>query len=262
LRARVSESSAEILFLRVPPGGLVKPVGSVGRPGTARLRAVLCRDGFRGRAGQRRIICFWIGLGRRLRLPGRKLLERIRSGAIAEIIDIGCAGALDPSLCRGDLVLASDDIPFDGGAPLAISRHGAPVSLLQEVAAGRGATLRRARILTHERLISSREERIELFERTGCVAVQMEHFWFLQLLRSLTTAECFHKIRITHLVLITDSVPRSGGRRAEVLSAWDALRGYALPGGRGGIASLRREVLSRWPAVTAPADGVPPCRSG
>ena len=31
-------------------------------------------------------------------------------------VDIGCAGALDPSLRRGDLVLSSDDLPSDGEA--------------------------------------------------------------------------------------------------------------------------------------------------
>ena len=76
----------------------------------------------------------------------------------------------------------------------------------------------------------------------------MEHLWFLRLLQSLTSADCFNNIRVTHLVLITDAVPRSASRTATARSTWDALRGYAFPGGSTGIMSLRRELLSRWPS--------------
>ena len=44
-----------------------------------------------------------------MRVPGPRLLERIRGGAVTDIVDIGCAGALDPSLRRGDLVLFYTD---------------------------------------------------------------------------------------------------------------------------------------------------------
>ena len=257
----MSESAGEILFLRVPPAGLVRPVGGNLR-GDHRFAAVFARDGFRGRAGQCGITCFWIGMGRRVRVPGRKLLERIRCGAITEIIDIGCAGALDPCLRRGDLVLSSKDIAFDDSQPAAIRRHPQPMSFLSEVAAARGAAFRRGPILTHERLIARRAERIGLFERTGCVAVQMEHAWFLRLLQQRLAADRFDEIRITHLVLITDAVPRGAGRRETMLSVWDALTGYAVPGGRGGIASLRREVLNRWPGSIEPPCAAPHHRAG
>jgi purine-nucleoside phosphorylase len=245
----VSDSPGEILFMRVPPTGLVKPVGGGGRCGSARLAAVFAREGFRGRIGERNITCFWIGMGRRVRVPGRKLLERIRSGAITEIIDIGCAGALDSGLGRGDLVLSSDDIAFDSDVPVAVSRRPELEFILQEVAADRGVTLRRAPILTHERFVSSRADRIELFERTGCFAVQMEHVWFLQLLQSLLPDRTLDIIRFTQIVLITDAVPSSGSRGATARSNWDALTGYAFPGGSGGIMSLRRQILSRWPSL-------------
>jgi hypothetical protein len=242
----VSESQPELLFLRVPPRGLVKPVGGIRRRRPIRLSAVFDPNGCHGRIGERRITCFWIGMGRRIRVPGRKLLERIRSGAVAELVDIGCAGALDPGLQRGDLVLSGNDIAFDSAVPVAVRRRPGLEVILQEVAAGRGVNIRRAPILTHERFVSSRADRIELFERTGCAAVQMEHAWFLQLLQPLLTPNRFDKIRVTHLVLITDAVPRSGGRRTSARSNWDALTGYAFPGGRGGITSLRREVLTLW----------------
>jgi len=241
--------SGEILFLRVPPGGLIRPLKRTGRRGPNRLGAVFAPNGIRSLVGGRNMTAFWIGLGRGVRLPGLELLERMGEGAIEEIVDIGCAGALDPALRRGDLVLSSDDLDFDAAIPLGVRRRAGLGSLLQEVAARRGVGLRVAPILTHERFIADRNARIELFERTGCAAVQMEHAWFLQGLRQLLPAERFEEIRVTHLVLITDAVPLSNSRRATARSLRHALAGYLLPGGKGGIASLRREVLGSWPTA-------------
>jgi len=245
----VGEPPGEILFLRVPPLGLIESAAGSGWRGPTRLTAAFASNGFRGRVGERSITSFWIGMGRRVREPGRQLLERLRNGRISDIIDIGCAGALDPSLQRGDLVLSSGDVAFDGVVPAVVRRGPELSSLLHDVAVSRGVTLHPAPILTHERLIASRDERIELFDRTGCAAVQIEHVWFLRLLQSLLPDRTLEKIQVTHFVLITDAVPRTHRRLATARSAWHALVGYALPGGSGGIASLRREVLSRWPGA-------------
>jgi hypothetical protein len=244
----LGKESAEILFLRVPPRGLLRPFSGIRGSGPNRFGAVAAADGIRGRVGERNVTSFWIGMGRGVRMPGRKLLQRLREGAIAEIVDIGCAGALDSGLRRGDLVLSSADIALNCPDPISVRRRPELRPILKEVAAGRGVSLHIAPILTHERFISSRTERIELFERTGCAAVQMEHAWFLQLLQTLLPVDRYEKIRITHLVFITDAVPRSTGWMEAARSCTDALVGYLLPGGRDGIASLRREVLFRWPA--------------
>ena len=240
--------SGEILFLRVAPRALVRPLKRSGRGGPNRLGAVFGPNGTRGRSAQRIITSLWIGLGRGVRVPGGELLERLRQGAIEEIVGIGCAGALDPALRRGDLVRSSDDLAFDAPVPIGVRRRAGLGTLLKEVAARRGVGLRVAPILTHERFISDRNARIELFERTGCAAVQMEHAWFLQRLQTLLPAERFAQLRVTHLVLITDAVPPSASRRATARSIRHALSGYLMPGGDGGIASLRREVLGSWPA--------------
>ena len=232
--------SGGLLFLRIPPQGLI-------HRSSGRLAAAFAPNGTRGRLGTRSITCFWIGMGRRVRMPGPRLLRRIREGAITEIVDIGCAGALDPSLHRGDLVLSSEDLASDGRAVLRLRRTPALYSLLQGVAADRGVGLRSAPVLTHDRFVAGRDERIALFDRTGCAAVQMEHVWFLRLLQS-QAADCFEKIRVTHLVLITDAVPRTTAPKAAFRSAWDALVAYALPFGGGGVMSLRREVLGCWPS--------------
>ena len=249
MKGEAGIQSGEILFLRIAPRGLIRPLKRTAWRGPNRLGAVFAPNGIRGRAGERRITSFWIGLGRGGRLPGRELLERMREGAIDEIVDIGCAGALDPALRRGDLVLSSDDLTFDAAVPLDVRRRPGLGSLLQEVAVRRGVGLRVAPILTHERFIAGRNARKELFERTGCAAVQMEHAWFLQRLRQLLPADRFEQLRVTHLVLITDAVPLSNSRRATARSLRHALAGYLLPGGKGGIASLRREVLGSWPTA-------------
>lgn len=243
------KKSGEVLFLRVAPRGLIRALKRNGWRGPNRLGAVFAAEGIHGRVGERSITSFWIGLGRGVRLPGGELLERLRQGAIEEIVDIGCAGALDPALKRGDLVLSSDDLTFDAALPLGVHRRAGLGSLLQEVAACRDAVLKVAPILTHERFISDRNTRIELFERTGCAAVQMEHAWFLQRLQALLPAHRFEQLRVTHLVLITDAVPLSNSRKATARTRREALVGYLLPGGGNGIASLRKAVLSRWPAA-------------
>ena len=238
----MSELPRETLFLRVPPPGLLSPAGTLrgGRPS-----GVFRADGSSGNPGGRRITCFWIGFGRRVRAPGPGLLERLRDGSIEDVLDIGCAGALDPSLRRGDLVLSSDDLPFDTAAPLEVRRSPAAYGIACQAAECRNAALHVAPVLTHERAILRREERLGLFGQTGCAAVQMEHAWFLELLQSLLPETAFRRLRVTHLALITDAVPRQDGGWERARAAWDAIRGYALPGPQG-ILSLRREFLRRW----------------
>jgi hypothetical protein len=238
----VSEAFGEVLFLRVPPRGLLShpPGRRLGR-----LLAVFGADGASGSLGGCPVTCFWVGFGRKVRAPGPGLLERLRGGAVADILDIGCAGALDPSLRRGDLVLSSADIPFDTGTPLELRRRPEMRGIARALADRRGTALRAEPILTHERAVLAREARLKLFEQTGCAAVQMEHVWFLRLLQSLLPEPVFRALRVTHLGLITDAVPEAKTRWGTERSAWDAIRGYAAAGS-GGIVSLRREFLMRW----------------
>jgi hypothetical protein len=236
------DPGGELLFLRVPPVGML-----VRHPGSrsGRLASMVRAEGVQGTMGVRRVSCFWVGLGRHVRQPGPGLLERLRQGAIDEVLDIGCAGALDPSLRRGDLVLSVEDLPFDSRIPVEVLREPAARETAHEVAEARGVRAEAAPILTHERAVLSRADRLDLFEQTGCAAVQMEHAWFLLLLKRLLPARVVWRIRVTHLVLITDAVPDGERGVDRVRASWDAIRGYALPGPRG-ILSLRREFLTRW----------------
>lgn len=190
-----------------------------------------------------RITVFRIGLGRRLRVPRPILLERLRSGAFSDVLDIGIAGALDPGLERGDLVLSTSEVCFDSEQTLAPRRRPEAVRVARQLARERGVSLRAARILTHERAVLSRQDRLAWFERTGCAAVQMEHAWAVQLLRSLLPAAVFRGLRFTHLVMISDAVPAGHGRLEQVRSGLRALCAYLF---QTDVRRLRRDFLQRW----------------
>jgi hypothetical protein len=223
-----ADSPRSVLFLRSLPGR-----GRSGHPAA----------GTSFRLGPHLITVFWIGFGRRPRSPGEILLERLRSGSFTDVVDIGIAGALDPALRRGDLVLSTLEIPFDRSESLRLCRRAELRWVALSLARERGVALSRAAVLTHERPLLSRQDRLAWFERTGCAAVQMEHAWGLQLLRSLLPAPVFSGLCFTHLVMISDAVPAGEGWLPELYSGAQALGAYLY---QRGIRRLRRDFLHRW----------------
>jgi hypothetical protein len=221
-------SAKSVLFLRSLSGP-----GRSGRPAA----------GTSFRLGPHLITVFWVGFGRRPRLPGPVLLERLRGGSFTDVVDIGIAGALDPRLKDGDLVLSTLEVPFDSGEPLDPRRRPEMRRVALGLARERGVSLRTAAVLTHEKAVLCRRDRLGWFERTGCAAVQMEHAWGLQLLRSLLPAPVFRAMCFTHLVLISDAVPAAEGWLAEVRSGGRALGAYVF---QRSIRRLRRDFLIRW----------------
>jgi hypothetical protein len=189
---------------------------------------------------------FWIGFGRRPRRPKTILAERLRSGAFTDVVDIGIAGALDPQLRRGDLVLSTLDLPFDSREPLDLRRRPELRLVTESLAQERGVSLKEAGILTHEKPVFSRRDRLAWFEQTGCAAVQMEHAWGLQLLRQFMPSPVFCGIYFTHLVMISDAVPASDGRLQEMLSVGQALAAYTV---QRRIRRLRTDFLRLWLAT-------------
>ena len=221
---KLTDSPRNILFLR--PVRL--PVGGGRRS---------------GRVGPHAITVFWIGFGRRPRLPGAALGERLRSGAFTDVVDIGIAGALDPRLKRGDLVLSTMDLPFDSREPLDLRRRPELRLVAEALAQQRGVSLSEAGILTHAKPVLSRRDRLAWFEQTGCAAVQMEHAWGVRLLHQLVPDAVFHGLCFTHLVMISDAVPAGDGRLQEMFSAVQALAAYTV---QRGIRQLRMEFLRGW----------------
>jgi len=190
-----------------------------------------------------RVTVFRIGFGRRLRKPPAALLQRLRAGAYSDVVDIGIAGALDPGLREGDLVLSTLEVPFDSPEPLEPRRRPEICEVTRRLAQGRGVALKQAPVLTHERPVLSRRDRLAWFERTGAAAVQMEHAWAVQLLASLLPAPVFRGLRFTHLVLISDAVPAGEGSLASLRAGARAWAAYVS---QRGIRRLRRDFLLQW----------------
>jgi hypothetical protein len=233
------EPLGDILLLRAPPRGFRATAPALGR---GLVRSLIDPDGCPGRLGDTPVTCFWVGFGRKVRIPGARLMQRISQGAVSDVLDIGCAGALDPELRRGDLVLSTADLPYDSPRPIELVRREGMSALAGILARSRGVSWREAPILTHERAVLGRDERLGLFAATGCAAVQMEHAWFALALRAQLSPGAFRRLRFTHLVLITDAVPTREGGYADARASWDAVRGYLFQGG--GVGALRRELLT------------------
>ncbi len=62
--------------------------------------------------------------------------------------------------------------------------------------------------MTSEKVIASRKKRIELFEKTGCSVVQMEHGRFIELLKRAMAPGSFRKLYVTHVEIVADVAPR------------------------------------------------------
>lgn len=193
-----------------------------------------------------RITAFWTGLGRRVRAPGAAALRELRAGQFSDVVDIGLAGALDPELRGGDLVLSATEVPFDTGQALSLRRRPDAARAVRGLAEARGVRLQQAPVLTHERPVLSRRDRLAWFGRTGCAAVQMEHAWAVQRLQSLLPAAVFGRLCFTHLVLISDAVPAAGGWRQSAGCALGALRALGAFASQRAIRRLRRDFLERW----------------
>lgn len=154
---------------------------------------------------------FFPGYGGRLRTPHPSIIEKLESGWITDIVDIGGGGALDPGLKRGDLVLSTGDVPRVGSPPMRVGKRKGIKTIVEALAKRNGRAFYESKILTSEKVISSRRKRIALFEKTGCSVVQMEHCRFLRLLEKALSPESFRKLHVTHVEIVADVIP-SGNR--------------------------------------------------
>jgi hypothetical protein len=151
------------------------------------------------------------------------LIAKINSGEITDIIDIGAGGALNPDLRIGDLVLSTEDRAI--GLPSFPSLYGNKFyDSAKMVADYLGTSIHTGPILTTDKIISAREERLNLFNSTGSHVVQMEHYWFLNDLKGAVNPDAFENLRCSHLELISDRVPpRDAGKTDSFYSLVKAL---------------------------------------
>ncbi len=192
-----------------------------------------------------RITFYFPGVGTRLRRPHPDLISRINTGQISDIVDVGGAGALDPRLNRGDLVLSSKDICIDNSQPLPVKRRAEIEGILETLADRRQVVFLTGRILTHYNLILSRTRRLELFKETGCSVVQMEHCWFLRALKEWVHPEAFSSLHVTHAEMVSDAVPKSNNALSSLFEFWHVINTCVLFNQRR-LGRLKSEVLELW----------------
>ena len=192
-----------------------------------------------------RITFYFPGVGTRLRRPHPDLISRINTGQISDIVDVGGAGALDPLLNRGDLVLSSKDICIDNSQPLPVKRRAEIEGILETLADRRQVLFLTGRILTHYNLILSRTRRLELFKETGCSVVQLEHCWFLRALQEWVHPEAFSSLHVTHVEMVSDAVPKSDNALSSLFEFWHVINTCVLFNQRR-LGRLKSEFLDLW----------------
>jgi len=236
----MSNSVKDILFIRQYP----TPLEKAGRV----RRWIESRTDPRGTTATlagHRITFYFPGVGTRLRRPHPDLISRINTGQISDIVDVGGAGALDPRLNRGDLVLSSKDICIDNSQPLPVKRRAEIEGILETLADRRQVLFLTGRILTHYNLILSRTRRLELFKETGCSVVQLEHCWFLRALQEWVHPEAFSSLHVTHVEMVSDAVPKSNNALSSLFEFWHVINTCVLFNQRR-LGRLKSEVLELW----------------
>lgn len=148
------------------------------------------------------------GYGKLQRIPHPSIIEKLNSGQITDIVDIGGGGALDPALKRGDLILSAGDILFDSLQPIPVHRRQEMPQIVQAIADRRKRRFFEGNILTSHKIIASKEKRAKVHETTKCAVVQMEHCWFLRALENIMCPRSFSRLYVTHIEIVADIVPK------------------------------------------------------
>ena len=191
----------DILFIRKYPRILEKTSHL-----KKQLQSIISSKGATTHYAGHDITFLFPGYGKKQRIPHSSIVQKLNSGKITDIVDIGGAGALDPTLKRGDFILSTDDIPFDTLQPLKVRRRKEIQSIVQTLASKKNRRFFERNILTSSKIIVSKKERIALFNQTKCAIVEMEHCWFLQALQDIVEPQSFNNLYITHIEIVADAV--------------------------------------------------------
>jgi purine-nucleoside phosphorylase len=191
----------DILFIRKYPRFLEKNLNF-----KKQLQSIISSRGATTHYAGHDITFLFLGYGKKQRKPHPTIIEKLNSGKITDIVDIGGGGALDPTLKRGDLILSAEDIPLDTLQPLKVRRRKEMRNIVQTLANKKQGRFFERKILTSAKIIASKEERIALYNQTQCSIVQMEHCWFLQALQNVMEPQSFSNLYITHIEIVVDAV--------------------------------------------------------
>ncbi|MBN1466379.1 hypothetical protein JXA02_11490 [candidate division KSB1 bacterium] len=185
------------------------------------------------------------GYGKRQRIPHPAIIEELNSGRITDIVDIGAGGALDPTLKRGDLILSIDDIPFDTLQPLKVKRRKEVKDIVQILANKKQRHFFEGKILTSARIVTSKEERISLYEKTQCSIVQMEHCWFLRALQNVMRPQSFSELCVTHIEIVADVVQQKNTFLANFIEFVHGIN-YCILRNQHNIGQVKSDFLKLW----------------
>jgi hypothetical protein len=201
------------------------------------------------------ITFFRPGFGTRIRELHPDIIAGVRSGRITDLVDVAGAGALDPCLKRGDLVLSSGDLCIDTLRAVQVQRRDEIQGIVRALAAARKVDFRVGTILTHTRVVGSRKQRLDLFEQTGCSVVQMEHGWFLRSLGRRLDAGSFSDLRVTHLEVVTDAVPGVDRWDHTLAEAWHGILNCSVRRGHC-LEDVKRDFLNSWLCGSQDAESI------
>jgi len=185
------------------------------------------------------------GYGKKQRLPHPTIIEKLNSGKITDIVNIGGGGALDPTLKRGDLILSAEDISLDTLRPLKVRRRKEIQNIVQTLASKKQRRFFEGKILTSAKIIASKEERIALYNQTKCSIVQMEHCWFLQALQNVMAPQSFSNLYITHIEIVADVVQQKGAFLKNFLELFYGIN-YCILLNQHYIGKVKSDFLKLW----------------
>lgn len=230
----------DILFIRKYPSPLKKKSNF-----KRRLQSIISRRGTTTRYAGYDITFFFVGCGRKIRIPNSTIIEKLNSGEITDIVDIGGGGALNPKLKRGDLILSCGDIPSDTLKPLKVKRREEIRSVVQALAERGKRHFFEEKILTSTKLITSKKERIALYEQTRCSIVQMEHCWFIRALQKAMTSDAFNELYVTHMEIVSDVVVQEDTVINNALELFHGIN-YCVLRNQHYLGNLKSEFLKLW----------------
>lgn len=191
------------------------------------------------------ITFLFLGYGKKQRIPHPTIIEKLNSGKITDIVDIGGGGALDPTLKRGDLILSAEDIPFDTLQPLKVRRRKEIRNIVQTLANKKQRRFFERNILTSSKIIASKEERIALYNQTQCSITQMEHCWFLQALQNVMAPQSFSNLYITHIEIVADVVQQRDAFLSNFLELFHGIN-YCILLNQHYIGKVKSDFLKLW----------------
>ncbi|MDQ7022424.1 MAG: hypothetical protein Q9M97_02660 [Candidatus Gracilibacteria bacterium] len=164
---------------------------------------------------------FFPGYGKKQRILSDEIIGKIENGEITDIVDVGMGGALDPDLKMGDFVFGKGDITIENNEPISENIRPNAEEIFRKIAEENGRGFYNSKILTTEKIIGPKKDRIELFKKTGAKIVQMEHIWFIEQIKNKLSEDAFKKLYITHLEIVSDEVPE---KENFFLSVWGIMK--------------------------------------